>query len=74
MGFSTMAKPLTSLTRKGNPWKWGEPKNQAFEEIKGAFLQQLVLVHPDPTKPYFLETDASGVAMGAILSQQQEDR
>jgi hypothetical protein len=30
-------------------------------------------VHPDPSKPYYLETDASGAAMGAILSQRQED-
>jgi hypothetical protein len=30
-------------------------------------------VHPDGSKPFFLETDASGVAMGAILSQRQED-
>jgi hypothetical protein len=30
-------------------------------------------VHPNPTNPYFLETDASGAAMGAMLSQRQED-
>jgi hypothetical protein len=32
-----------------------------------------VLQHPNPEKPFFLETNASGVAMGAILSQRQED-
>jgi hypothetical protein len=31
-------------------------------------------VHPNATKQYYLETDASGAAMGAILSQRQEDR
>jgi hypothetical protein len=31
------------------------------------------LIHPNPDEPYYLETDASGVALGAILSQKGED-
>src|ERR1051325_7910540 len=71
--FSKMAKPLTSLTQKDYKWRWGEEEQQGFEGIKKAICMDPVLVHPDPKKPYFLETDTSGVAMGAVLSQIQSD-
>lgn len=72
--FSTLAKPLTALTRKDTKWRWGEEEQGAFEAIKTEITKDPVLVHPNPNKPYFLETNASGVAMGAILSQKQADR
>ncbi|QRW04573.1 Retrotransposable element Tf2 protein [Ceratobasidium sp. AG-Ba] len=45
----------------------------SFEEIKKRVSQDPVLIHPDPNKPFILETDASGIAIGAILSQRGED-
>jgi len=33
-----------------------------------AFTSAPVLIHPDPTKPFIVETDASNFALGAILS------
>ncbi|CCO31931.1 Retrotransposable element Tf2 155 kDa protein type 2 [Rhizoctonia solani AG-1 IB] len=38
-----------------------------------AIVNAPVIVHTDPSKPYFLETDASGAALGSVLSQRQED-
>jgi len=37
--------------------------------LKKAFTSAPILVHADPTKPYTLDTDASNLAIGAILSQ-----
>ena len=66
-------KPLTLLTRKDHKWKWGELEKEAFEKLKSEVTKEPVLMHSDPNKPYHLETDASGVAMGAVLSQRHND-
>jgi hypothetical protein len=34
-----------------------------------AFTFAPILIHPDPAKPFIVETDASDFALGAILSQ-----
>ncbi|CCO31575.1 Retrotransposable element Tf2 155 kDa protein type 2 [Rhizoctonia solani AG-1 IB] len=72
--FSRMAQPLHNLVKKETTWKWTEREQAAFEELKQAITMAPVLAHADPDKPYFLETDASGAALGLVLSQQQEDR
>ncbi|KAF8749992.1 hypothetical protein RHS01_09613 [Rhizoctonia solani] len=46
---------------------------EAFQELKSLVTQSPVLIHSNPDLPFYLETDTSGVAMGAILSQQGED-
>jgi hypothetical protein len=61
------------MTRKDVKWEWGTKEQGAFEQLKKEMTKYPVLVHPDPKKPYFLETDASGVAIGSILSQRQDD-
>ncbi|KAF8734936.1 reverse transcriptase, partial [Rhizoctonia solani] len=54
-------------------WKWEAREQEAFQGLNDAITNALVFCHANPTKPYFLETDASGMALGSILSQQQED-
>jgi hypothetical protein len=71
--FSCLACLLNPLTQKTSPWTWGEAQQQAFDEIKAAISKEPTLAHPNESKPYFLETDASGAAMGVVLSQRQED-
>ena len=41
--------------------------------MKAAFTTAPILIHPDFSSPFFLETDASDFALGAILSQTGED-
>ncbi|KAF8738431.1 hypothetical protein RHS02_05845, partial [Rhizoctonia solani] len=71
--FSHMARPLHDLVKKDTVWKWGTKEQEAFQELKDTITNAPVLCHADPEKPYFLETDASGAALGSILSQRQED-
>ncbi|KAF8754244.1 hypothetical protein RHS01_06464 [Rhizoctonia solani] len=71
--FSHIARPLHNLVKKDIPWKWEVREQEAFQNLKDAITNAPVLCHADPTKPYFLETNASGAALGSILSQRQED-
>ncbi|QRW20373.1 Retrotransposable element Tf2 protein [Rhizoctonia solani] len=71
--FGHMARPLHNLVKKDIPWKWDTREQEAFQGLKDAITNAPVLCHADPSKPYFPETDASGAALGSILSQQQED-
>ncbi|KAF8736674.1 hypothetical protein RHS02_06245, partial [Rhizoctonia solani] len=71
--FSHIARLLHNLVKKDTPWSWKTKEEEAFQGLKDAITNALVLCHANPTKPYFLETDASGAALGSILSQRQED-
>jgi hypothetical protein len=71
--FSQIARPLHNLVKKEVKWQWTDKEESAFRELQRAIINAPVIVHADPSKPYFLETDASGAALGSVLSQRQED-
>uniref|UniRef100_A0ABD2WIC4 RNA-directed DNA polymerase n=1 Tax=Trichogramma kaykai TaxID=54128 RepID=A0ABD2WIC4_9HYME len=64
---------LLKLVRKSVKWGWGDSENKQFEKIKALFAQEVSLAYPDPTKPYYLQTDTSNFALGATLSQMNDD-
>lgn len=63
-------KPQLTTNKK---WRWGEQQMQTFSTIKEKFLETVVLHHPDFTKPYFMNCDASNVSLGAELYQEDEE-
>ena len=78
-GFAKIAAPLYNLTSGDNKDKKSEhvdlspEAREAFDRLKAACLQASILAFPDFNKPFLLETDASGRALGAVLSQKQAD-
>ena len=73
--FSGIAQPLTSLTQTvdGAEWQWGRTEQAAFDGLKRALTTAPVLAHPDPQRQWIVQTDASNVAIGGVLSQKQDD-
>ena len=65
--------PLLSLLKKGIKYEWTAEHQQAFENIKKLFQSNIVLKFADPHKPYILSTDASNYALGAALSQENDE-
>jgi hypothetical protein len=72
--FAELAAPITDLLNKKGRYRWTEEAQQAFEALKEAMSRPLHLHRPDPRKRFFLQTDASGVGIAAVLYQEEEDR
>ncbi|GBG78917.1 hypothetical protein CBR_g28631 [Chara braunii] len=68
--YSTVASPLTDLTRLDTPWDWSDECEGAFKRLKHALMNHEVLMVPDPQKPFIVTTDASQYGIGAVLAQQ----
>ena len=68
-GFSQLAKPLTDLTREKIAWRWGDAEANSFTALKVAMSTAPVFRLPDFEKQFVVTTDASDVAVGAILEQ-----
>src|SRR6202790_4062053 len=68
--FSELARPLNDLTLKDRKFEWMAKCQEAFEELKRRFAKEPVLLMPDATKPFVIESDASKFATGAVLRQK----
>ena len=71
--YSHVAKPLTQLLQEDVAWEWTSTCQAAFTRLKTILTTSPVLSSPDPHRPYFLHTDYSHLALGAVLEQLKED-
>ena len=71
--FSKIANPLFALIHKDCSFIWSQKCEGAFNQLKGLLTNAPLLVFPDFKKEFILETDASGLGLGAVLAQQQDD-
>src|SRR6266496_4722974 len=86
-GFGSIAAPLSDLFKEHDSQSmekhththrfrlivWNTACQLAFERLKNALTNAPVLHQPDPTKPYFIETDTSDFAIGYALMQIGDD-
>ena len=68
-GFSQLVKPLTDLTKEKVGWQWDKKEERSFLALKAAMATAPVLRLPDFGCQFVVTTDASDVAIGAILEQ-----
>jgi hypothetical protein len=70
--YNTIAAPLNNLLREDVAWNWSEECQKAFDTIKEKLTQAPILRRPDYSRPFELHTDWSGVGLGAVLVQRDD--
>jgi len=72
--YSRVARPLTELTKgEKKEWEWNLQVEEAFRELEQRFMTAPIVAYFNATKIVISETDASDFAIGAILSQRDEE-
>ena len=71
--YSALASPLHDLTKKGRKFEMTLAARNAMEQIKLALTTAPVLIHPDYSKPFLVQCDASVSGIGAVLCQLDKD-
>ena len=68
--FAKIARPLTDLKTK---FEWNREAEMSYNKLKKLIQTAPMLHAPDETKPFWLNTDASDFAIGAVLSQKDDE-
>ncbi|CAL2265878.1 unnamed protein product [Prunus armeniaca] len=71
-GFSSIAAPLTWLTRKDVKFEWTEECEQSFQELKKRLTTAPVLALPDNSGNFVIYSDASLQGLGCVLMQHDQ--
>ncbi|KAL5579150.1 hypothetical protein UlMin_011592 [Ulmus minor] len=68
-GFSTLAAPLTALTKKDRRYEWTDKCERSFQELKKRLTSAPILVLPTDVTDFTVYCDASRIGLGAVLMQ-----
>jgi transposase InsO family protein len=72
--MATVVEPMRKLTRNGEIFRWEGEQEEAFARVKQILKNEIVTqAFFDNGREARLYTDASGVGLGAVLAQRQED-
>ncbi len=66
--LSTVISPLEKLRSKETKWRWTRAEEESFNKLKNLLSSDRVLTFYNPELEVKLDTDASGVGLGAVLS------
>jgi hypothetical protein len=70
--FAKISAPLNGLLHKGVKFVWSDDCQRAFELIKSHLSSAPILAFPIEDGEFRLDTDASDLGIGAVLSQLQD--
>ena len=68
-----IAAPLDEVTGKNVQCSWNDGRQNSFDKLKTALLNPPVLKPADTSRPFEVYTDASDLAIGAVLMQSDDE-
>ena len=71
--FAHIAQPLHRLTQNTASFAWTSACQDAFPELCRRLCSAPVLAYPNFSRQFILDTDASDVGIGAVLSQLDDE-
>ena len=71
--FAKISQPIAELVKLDTPFIWSPQCQSAFVLLKSLLLEFPILRQPDHNRTFLVYTDASGYALGAILSQKDDN-
>jgi len=73
-GYAIISASLRILLRKGQPFSWKTPQEEAFVELKKFLVSNPVVTSYRLDAKRELHTDASAVGLAEVLLQREEDQ
>ena len=70
--FATIAAPQVDLIKKMSKFVWDQRQKEAFHALKTLLCKAPVLACPQLNKQFILQTDASDLGLGAVLTQKDQ--
>ncbi len=67
--YADIARPLTSLLKKDEPFVWTETQDTAMGQLKQRLCSAPCLAYPDPGKEFYLNAGFSNHCLSAGLYQ-----
>lgn len=72
--YASLADPLTDALKKSKEkFQLKQEALDSFHQLKKALTEAPVLVNPDYKKRFFIQCDASGYGIGAVLFQKDQE-
>ena len=71
--FSELALQLNNLLKKDTQFDWTPACQESFDTLKKRFTKEPVLMMPDHSQTFQIESDASKYASGAVLTQMDSN-
>eukprot|EP01018_Ginkgo_biloba_P010316 Gb_18694 [translate_table: standard] len=73
LNFSKWVAPLTELLKKSRRFKWTNQYQISFYFLKKKLIEAPILTLLDVSIPFIIYTNASGVAIGVVLTQDGKE-
>jgi transposase InsO family protein len=71
--FAFIANPLNHILKEDLKFSWDKAQQKAFEFLRNVLASEPVLLsHPDFSKEFVVQTDASDISISCILSQYDD--